>query len=93
MVQQMVSEYALDRILNGGAGQVGMVDAPTRYYILHRWAYGKNRIPFDDAMRLAMALIDILPDDDTERRLLEGFLSRRDVLPDASGRSGCCSYE
>ena len=170
LVQQMVSEYALDRILNGGAGRVGVVDAPTRYYILHRWAYGQAKIPFDDAMRLAMALgadvsdlmeqkgilkqsgetvqlrgprqrkaihnlgladragmnapvidvlhravtlwesgdrdalarflaegargredqvrlvaqtlINILPDDDPERRLLEGFLAGRDVLPE-----------
>jgi len=170
LVQAMVAEYALDRILNSGAAQVGGVDAPTRYYILHRWAYGRGKIPFDDAMRLAMALgadvsalmerrgilkqsgetvsllgpkeraglpglglpdrtgrlapvvdvlhqattlwekgdreglarflaevargredqvrlvaqtlINILPDDDAERRLLEGFLAGRDVLPD-----------
>jgi len=170
LVQQMVSEYALDRILNSGAGRVGVVDTSTRYYILHRWAYGQNKIPFDDAMRLAMALgadvsdlmeqkgilkqsgetvrlrgprqrkaihnlgladragmnapvidvlhravtlwesgdrealarflaegargredqvrlvaqtlINILPNDDSERRLLEGFLAGRDVLPE-----------
>ncbi len=170
LVQALVSEYALDRILNGGGAQVGGVDAPTRYYILHRWAYGTGKIPFDDAMRLAMALgadvsalmerrgilkqsgetvhllgpkdrakldglglpdrtgraapivdvlhravtlwergdreglsrflaegargredqvrlvaqtlINILPDDDAERRLLEGFLAGRDTLPD-----------
>lgn len=64
LVQALVSEYALDRILNtstvlsagGSAARVGGVDAPTRYYILHRWAYGDEKIPFDDAMRLAMAL-------------------------------------
>jgi len=56
MVQAMVSEYALDRILNGHHARVGAVDAPTRYYILHRWAYGDEKIPFDDAMRLSMAL-------------------------------------
>jgi adenine-specific DNA methylase len=56
LVQEMVSEYALDRILNGGTARVGGVDAYTRYYILHRWAYGGERIPFDDAMRLSMAL-------------------------------------
>jgi hypothetical protein len=147
------------------------VDAATRYYILHRWAYGDGATPFDDAMRLAMALgadvsalmdrrrllkqsgetvqllgpkqrgnieglglpdrsgqqagvidvlhravvlwesgdrdglarflaeaapgreeqlrlvaqtiVNILPDDDSERRLLEGFLQGRDTLPDA----------
>jgi hypothetical protein len=172
LVQEMVSEYALDRILNGGAAHVGLVDAWTRYYILHRWAYGRNKIAFDDAMRLAMALgadvsalmerrgllkqsgetvrllgpkartglqnlglpdrtgrmapvidvlhravtlwergerqalaeflaegargredqvrlvaqtlINILPDDDAERRLLEGFLAGREVLPEVA---------
>jgi putative DNA methylase len=185
MVQALVSEYALDRILNtsaglreaslwdsagGGSARVGIVDAPTRYYILHRWAYGSGKVPFDDAMRLAMALgadvsalmerrgvlkqsgetvrllgpkerasvsnlglpdragrmasvidvlhraatlwesgdreglaeflaegargredqvrlvaqtlVNILPDEDAERRLLEGFLAGRDVLPE-----------
>jgi len=170
LVQALVSEYALDRILNSGAARVGGVDAPTRYYILHRWAYGQAKTPFDDAMRLAMALgadvsalmerrgilkqsgetvrllgpkertgvsglgladrtgmaapivdvlhraavlwesgdreglaeflaegararedqmrlvaqtlINILPDEDAERRLLEGFLAGRDVLPE-----------
>ncbi len=180
LVQASVAEYALDRILNtsaalragGGAARVGGVDAATRYYILHRWAYGSGAIPFDDAMRLAMALgadvstlmerrgllkqsgetvtllgpkqrgkseelglpdrsgrqagvidvlhraavlwekgdrdglarflaeaaqgreeqvrlvaqtiVNILPDDDAERRLLEGFLQGRDTLPDVS---------
>ncbi|GIK37582.1 MAG: DNA methylase [Chloroflexota bacterium] len=170
LVQSSVAEYALDRILNGGAARVGGVDAATRYYILHRWAYGSEAVPFDDGMRLAMALgadvsalmerrgllkqsgesvsllgpkergkseelglpdksgrsaavvdvlhraaslwekgdrdslarflaeaargredqvrlvaqtiINILPDDDAERRLLEGFLAGRDTLPD-----------
>lgn len=170
LVQSSVAEYALDRILNGGAARVGGVDAATRYYILHRWAYDSDAVPFDDAMRLAMALgsdvstlmerrgllqqsgetvslsgpkqrskiedlglpdrggqqagvidvlhravvlwekgdrdglarflaqaaqgreeqvrlvaqtiINILPDDDAERRLLEGFLQGRDALPD-----------
>jgi putative DNA methylase len=172
LVQAMVSEYALDRILNGGANRVGGVDAWTRYYILHRWAYSREKIAFDDAMRLAMALgadvsalmerrsilkqsgdtvsllgpkeraglqnlglpdrtgqsapvvdvlhraatlwergerqalaeflaegargredqvrlvaqtlINILPDDDAERRLLEGFLAGREVLPEVA---------
>jgi adenine-specific DNA methylase len=170
LVQSMVSEYALDRILNGGVEQVGGVDAATRYYILHSWAYGDEKVPFDDAMRLAMALgadvtalmdrgllkqygdqvrlqgprqrkekslgepdrsglvasivdvlhravvlweqgkrdelarflaraaanredqvrlvaqtlINILPEGDAERRLLEGFLAGRDVLPDVA---------
>ncbi|MCX6032094.1 MAG: DUF1156 domain-containing protein [Chloroflexi bacterium] len=56
LVQSLVSEYAMDRIMNGSAAKVGSVDAATRYYILHRWAYAGEKIAFDDAMRLAMAL-------------------------------------
>jgi len=72
LVQSMVSEYALDRIFansarsipgtsaglsaSGDAACVAGVDAFTRYYILHAWAYGREKIAFDDAMRLAMAL-------------------------------------
>jgi putative DNA methylase len=177
LVQSMVADYALNRILNtsagrgtgsGAASQIGTVDPITRYYILHRWAYGDERIRFDDAMRLAMGLgadvtalmdrdvlkqygdqvrlqgpkqrkakalgepdrtglaaptidvvhravvlwergdrdalaqflakaasdreekvrlvaqtlINILPDGDSERRLLEGFLAGRDLLPE-----------
>jgi adenine-specific DNA methylase len=172
LVQSSVAEYALDRILNGSAARVGAVDAATRYYLLHRWAYGSETVPFDDAMRLALALgadvsalmerrgllqqsgetvsllgpkqrgkneelglpdksgrlagvidvlhraavlwesgdrealarfladaaqgreeqlrlvaqtiINILPDDDSERRLLEGFLQGRDSLPEVT---------
>ncbi len=171
LVQELVADYALDRILNGHRESVGAVDAATRYYILHRWSYSSTDVPFDDAMRLAMALgadidalmdrrgvlkqsgetvkllgpkqrgkreelgevdrtgriapvidvlhravalwesgqrhalarfladnahgreeqvrlvaqtlIDILPQDDRERRLLEGFLAGRDSVPDA----------
>jgi len=37
----------------------------------------------EDQVRLvAQTLINILPDDDAERRLLEGFLAGRDVLPE-----------
>jgi hypothetical protein len=37
----------------------------------------------EDRVRLvAQTLIDTLPDDDAERRLLEGFLAGRDVLPE-----------
>ena len=37
----------------------------------------------DDQVRLvAQTLVDILPPDDGERRLLEGFLAGRESLPD-----------
>ena len=36
----------------------------------------------DQVRLLAQTLINILPEDDAERRLLEGFLAGRDVLPE-----------
>jgi hypothetical protein len=39
----------------------------------------------EDQVRLvAQTLINILPDDDAERRLLEGFLAGREVLPEVA---------
>lgn len=99
LVQQLVADYALDRILNGQRASVGAVDAPTRYYILHRWAYAGNDVPFDDAMRLAMALgadIDALMDSrgvlkqsgDSVKLLNPKQRGKREDLgqPDRSGR-------
>jgi hypothetical protein len=37
----------------------------------------------EEQIRLvAQTIVNILPDDDSERRLLEGFLQGRDTLPD-----------
>lgn len=55
IVQQEVADYALSQVMNGGAA-FGPFDAATRFYIMYRWSYGKNKIEFDDGMRLAMAL-------------------------------------
>lgn len=38
------------------SSRVGGVDPWTRYYILLRWAYSREKIAFDDVMRLAMTL-------------------------------------
>ena len=47
---------------------------------LKQVAYGQ-----EEKLRLvAQTLINILPDDDAERRLLEGFLAGRDVLPEVA---------
>jgi len=98
LVQETVADYALDRILNSQR-QIGYVDPATRYYILHRWAYGAAKVPFDDAMRLAMALgaeVDALMDrrgvlkQRGENVTLQGPRERTEVkdlgLPDRSGQ-------
>ena len=55
LVQESVADYALRQVLNGRY-QMGAVDAPTRFYVMYRWSYNKQKLPFDDARRLAQAL-------------------------------------
>jgi putative DNA methylase len=54
MTREIVSDYALAQIL--GNGHLGPIDDETRFYVLWRWAYGDNLVPFDDARKLAQAL-------------------------------------
>ena len=55
LVQESVADYTLSRVLNGRY-QMGAVDAPTRFYVMYRWSYNKQRVDFDDGRRLAQAL-------------------------------------
>ena len=55
LVQESVADYTLSRVLNGRY-QMGAVDAPTRFYVMYRWSYNKQRLDFDDGRRLAQAL-------------------------------------
>ncbi len=48
-VRTLVSEYALERLGKG----LGFVDAPSRFYILYRWAYGIEILEFDEANKLS----------------------------------------
>lgn len=53
-VRAIVTDYALAQVL--GDGGVGVIDPVTRFYVLWRWAYGSNQIPFNDGQLLAQAL-------------------------------------
>lgn len=53
-VRQVVSEYALSRILK--SPQLGSIDQMTRFYLVWRWTYDSAKIPFDDARKLSAAL-------------------------------------
>ncbi len=68
-VRQVVSEFALQRILTltpsfghpspAAAGEgpgVRGVDAPTRFYLLYRWTYNHARVHFDEARKLAQGV-------------------------------------
>ncbi|MCL6520425.1 MAG: DNA methylase, partial [Armatimonadetes bacterium] len=51
-VRKVVSEFALERIMQDGTSMSG-VDAVTRFYVLFRWTYNHARVPFDEARKLA----------------------------------------
>jgi adenine-specific DNA methylase len=53
-VRSIVTDYALSQVLHNG--HVGAVDPATRFYVLWRWAYANNDVPFDDGRVLAQAL-------------------------------------
>jgi hypothetical protein len=53
-VRSIVSDYALAKVLHNG--HIGAVDPATRFYVIWRWAYGSNKVPFDDGRVLAQAL-------------------------------------
>ncbi len=55
LVREMVADYALDKVMNGRY-RMGAVDAPTRFYVMYRWSYNGQKIPFDDARRLAQGI-------------------------------------
>lgn len=55
LVQEAVADYALGKVLNGRY-KMGTVDSPTRFYVMYRWSYADEKLPFDDGRRLAQAL-------------------------------------
>ena len=62
--------------------EAGMLEAEDEAHLAHFLAEGAQGR--EEQIRLvAQTIINILPDDDPERRLLEGFLQGRDTLPDA----------
>ncbi|RMF93026.1 MAG: DNA methylase, partial [Candidatus Schekmanbacteria bacterium] len=54
LVREIVTDYSLEKILHGR--HMGKVDEQTRFYLLWRWAYDDNDVPYDDARKLAQAL-------------------------------------
>jgi len=54
MVREYVTDFALRRILQDQ--KVGAIDEISRFYLLWRWAYNGNKVPFDDARKMAQAM-------------------------------------
>ncbi len=51
-VRTLATDFALERL----GRDLGLVDAPTRFYVLWRWAYGADDLEFDEANKLAKSL-------------------------------------
>lgn len=74
-VRSIVTDYALAQVLHNG--HVGAVDPPTRFYVLWRWAYANNDVPFDDGRVLAQALGAEIDDLMNKTDLLRGRTNLR----------------
>ncbi|MGQ9879690.1 MAG: hypothetical protein ACUVSV_02355, partial [Armatimonadota bacterium] len=60
-VRAIAADYALERL----GKELGLVDEPTRLYVLWRWAYGGGTLEFDEANKLSKSLgveLDALKD-------------------------------
>jgi hypothetical protein len=51
-VRTLASDFALERL----GRELGLVDTPTRVYVLWRWAYGGEELEFDEANKLSKSL-------------------------------------
>jgi adenine-specific DNA methylase len=74
-VRSIVTDYALAQVLHDG--HVGAVDPATRFYVIWRWAYGSNQVPFDDGRVLAQALGAEIDDLRKKTNLLRGRANLR----------------
>ena len=53
-IRKIVTDYAVKQVLRNGIA--GDIDPMTRFYVLWRWAYGEERLDFDDARKLAQGV-------------------------------------
>jgi adenine-specific DNA methylase len=49
-VRTIVTDFALERL------GLSRLDEPTRFYVLYRWAYGGDKLEFDEANKLAKSV-------------------------------------
>jgi len=53
-VRSIVTNYALTKILK--TTHTAAIDAETRFYVVWKWSYGGERVPADEAFKMAKAL-------------------------------------
>jgi len=76
-VRTIAADFALERL----GRDLGLVDAPTRFYVLWRWAYGGAELEFDEANKLSKSLGAEM-DELTERHRLIRRRGATVILPD-----------
>lgn len=52
-IRTVATEFLIKRLLRGAAG--GSLDAAAQFYLIYRWTYLENTVPFDDARKIASA--------------------------------------
>lgn len=73
VARRFTAEFAVRQILKNG--HLGTVDQETQFYLLWRWSYGRDKLPFDEARKLAQARgVDL---EELERR---GLLKKKKEL-------------
>jgi len=69
-VRKQVTEYALSKILHGVS--LEKIDPLSRFYVLWRWTYNGETVPYDDARKLAQAVGIELDDIRGKGKLISG---------------------
>ena len=68
-VRKIVTDYAINKVIKGEFSDE--ISQMTRFYILWRWAYGEQKVPFDDALKMAQSIgIDL------EHEWNKGFIAK-----------------
>ena len=52
-IRQVATDFLVHRLLRGASSEA--IDAEAQFYLTYRWTYLENRIPFDDARKIASA--------------------------------------
>jgi adenine-specific DNA methylase len=52
-IRKVATEFLVDRLLKGESA--GAVDNAAQFYLAYRWTYLDNRVPYDDARKIASA--------------------------------------
>lgn len=58
-VRKIVTDFALQKVISDPISS--QISGITRFYIIWRWAYGENKVPYDDARKLSQSIGIDLP--------------------------------